>query len=374
MTVNSINTNAAALQGLASLDAASQQVTTAQNQISTGLKVASAKDDGATWSIAQHMRSQAADWQVVSDSLNRGQSILDVAASGAAEIGDLLKKLQAKALSYSDTSLDATSRSALQTDMTALIQQIDRTANNADFNGVNLLNVSSGYLGVEVTSAQQAGPTQTIHYQGQIYGLGAWAPQPGQLTSATYTPDSAPSTSVDLNPPPMYPSGNGDYHEDWNLSTTLGPGTFNFTFSSPHGSWFGFDVQGNTGGPPAKIISDPSGGSIQLSQWDMRSAALGLGSLDWSDPQSIIAAVNDAVSTVTNASMTIGTQQNSLTTSLKTASTAQTDLQTGVSNLVDADMGQESAKLQAAQTKQQLAAKSLAIANVTPQWILSLFR
>ncbi|HEY3694133.1 hypothetical protein [Phenylobacterium sp.] len=50
--MNSINTNPAALLGAQAFTAASNELTATQRRLATGLKVASAKDNGATWSIA----------------------------------------------------------------------------------------------------------------------------------------------------------------------------------------------------------------------------------------------------------------------------------------------------------------------------------
>lgn len=140
--MTSVNTNVNAMIALQNLNATNAQLTTTQNRISTGLKVASAKDDGATWAIAQSQRSTVASLDSVKDSLNRASSTIDVANSAGASISDLLTQMKQKALAASDTSLDTTSRKALQTDFNSLRDQITQTANNASFNGINLLNGS----------------------------------------------------------------------------------------------------------------------------------------------------------------------------------------------------------------------------------------
>ena len=81
MSLNSVNTNAGALVALESLDATNSQLNTTQNRISTGLKVASATDNGATWAVAQNLRSTIGALGSVTDSLNRGISVADVAVS-----------------------------------------------------------------------------------------------------------------------------------------------------------------------------------------------------------------------------------------------------------------------------------------------------
>jgi flagellin len=139
MSVNSINTNTGAMIALQTLDSTSSQLQQAQNEVSTGLKVASAKDNGAVWAIAQDQRSQVSALDSVTDSLNRASSTIDVAMSAGSTISDLLNQMKAKALSASDTSLDSTSRSALNAGFTSLRDQISKVVNNADFNGVNMI-------------------------------------------------------------------------------------------------------------------------------------------------------------------------------------------------------------------------------------------
>ena len=76
---NSVNTNVGAMVALQNLNATQAQLLTTQNRISTGLKVASAKDDGAIWAIAQGERATASSLDAVKDSLNRASSVTDVA-------------------------------------------------------------------------------------------------------------------------------------------------------------------------------------------------------------------------------------------------------------------------------------------------------
>src|SRR5271170_5746411 len=120
----SVNTNSGALIALQNLNATSAQLQTTQNELSTGLAVSSAQDNGAIWAIAQNERSQVTALDSVQQSLQRGQSVADVASSAGATVSNLLNQLKATALSASDTSLDATSRSALNAQFQALLRQI----------------------------------------------------------------------------------------------------------------------------------------------------------------------------------------------------------------------------------------------------------
>jgi flagellin len=139
----SVNTNTGAMTALQYLSKTQAEMSTTQTAISTGYKVASAKDDGATYAIAQNMRGNVASYQSVTDSLSRGMSAVDTAMSAGQSISDLLVQMKAKALSASDSSIDTASRSALNNDFSALRDQISTIVDNAQFNGFNLVNGTS---------------------------------------------------------------------------------------------------------------------------------------------------------------------------------------------------------------------------------------
>src|ERR1700741_3192846 len=112
MPVNSVNTNVGAMVGLQNLNKTQSARATTQNRINTGLKVASAKDNGAIWAIAQNQRATSTSLDAVKDSLQSGQSTVDVALAAGGSVSDLLLQMKEKALAASDTTLDAASRSA----------------------------------------------------------------------------------------------------------------------------------------------------------------------------------------------------------------------------------------------------------------------
>jgi flagellin len=159
MPLNSVNTNASALLALQSLSAINAELAETQNRISTGLKVSSPKDDPATWEIAQNEKSQADSLDAVISSLQRGQSIVDVAMTAGDSISDLLSQMKDKMVAASDTTLSTSERQALSDDYVALRKQIDIVSSTADFNGVNL--VSAGGSG-QVKALANAQASDTI--------------------------------------------------------------------------------------------------------------------------------------------------------------------------------------------------------------------
>ena len=166
--VNSVNTNVGALIALQNLNATNSELDVTRNRIATGKKVSSAKDDGATWAIAQSQTSTANSLDAVMGSLQRGQSTIDVASSAGSSVSDLLSQMKEKALAASDTTLDPTSRAALNTDFMALRDQIGKVVSNADFNGANML--KSG--GVAVQALANAAGTSKLTVAAEDLSLG----------------------------------------------------------------------------------------------------------------------------------------------------------------------------------------------------------
>ena len=131
MAMNSVNTNIGAMVALQNLNDTNNQLSTVQNRINTGLKVASAKDNGATWAIAQGQRATSASLNSVKDSLQRSQSTIDVAIAGGESVSDLLTQMKEKALAASESTLDSASRSALNEDFKALRDQITKAVSSS---------------------------------------------------------------------------------------------------------------------------------------------------------------------------------------------------------------------------------------------------
>src|ERR1700749_150211 len=139
----SVNTNTGAQVALQYLNATQGQLAQAQSAINSGLKVATARDDGAIYAIAQNQRANVAGYASVINSINNGTSSIDVALSAGQSISDLLIQMKQKALSAADSSLDTASRQALNATFTALRDQITTIVSNAVFNGLNLVDGST---------------------------------------------------------------------------------------------------------------------------------------------------------------------------------------------------------------------------------------
>ncbi|WP_309645852.1 flagellin [Phenylobacterium sp.] len=138
----SVHTNKSALTALQNLNKTNDQLADTQNRINTGLKIGNAKDNASVWSIAQGQRADIGALSAVTMSLNRAQSIAEVSMSAGESVSDLLVQLKEKVVAAQDTSLDATSRGALNADFRSILRQITQVVTNSEFDGANILNGS----------------------------------------------------------------------------------------------------------------------------------------------------------------------------------------------------------------------------------------
>jgi len=125
----SINTNYGALVAAQSLAATSRELEAVQNRVTTGKKIASAKDNGAIWAIAQGQKGQMMALNATINGLQRQQSINDVGLAAGDTIMEALNEMKA---------LIAEPASAARTlDIDALRDEIIAAATAASFDGVN---------------------------------------------------------------------------------------------------------------------------------------------------------------------------------------------------------------------------------------------
>lgn len=285
----SINTNAAALNALQSLNRTTDQLGETQLRINTGLEVNSAKDNAAIFAIAQNLRADRQGLEAVKSSLDRATSVLDVSMAATESIQELLLEMKQKVTTAADPGLPVESREALQEDFNRLRDQIVTMAKNATFNGTNL---------IDGPAAPPGKPTELV---------------------ALVSVDATLKIEVPRQDLQLAPAG-----------TAPAPGN-----------------------------------AIQLSQDTTFTNA--------AEADALIAIIDTSIKNVSDALTVMGAGSNSMERQLTFLTKLGDTVETGIGNMVDADMARESARLTALQVKQQLGTQALSIANQQPQAILSLF-
>lgn len=420
----SVESNPEASDARQALAGAQARLTATRARLATGLKVADARDDGASWSMAQNLRAKAAAWRTADDSLARGQSLLDVAQAGAAEIVDLLADMRGKALALEDRSLDAPSRAAVLNDLKELARQVDRVAMTTEFFGRRPLadtltqstvtTVGSGYVipsapmtptslrgaiqpgvgGASQTFTRDGGPNAgridlylqaytvpdvleiyqgsvRVAATGQAYAPGGGAVGPGQpvsgenVLSFDYDPTLGRLLEYRFN------QGLNASGSLWSVEgavlqalgaplPTPTPITSTTTLTTSSAATYSF-------------ISDGAGNREDVQAWPLTVQALGLDAVDWNDPGSPFGAIDAALRTATSATVYFGQREAAFDRILAFNHVTEDVLARGIGELVDADLAQESARLKADEAREQLAAYGIAIAAQGPRMLLALF-
>lgn len=138
----SVHTNTSALTALQNLNKTNDQLGMVQNRINTGLAVNNAKDNAAVWSIAQNQRADIGALSAVKMSLDRAESIAEVAMTAGESVSDLLIQLKEKVTTAMDPSLSTESRNAVNADYKSILRQITQVIQNSTFDGANILDNS----------------------------------------------------------------------------------------------------------------------------------------------------------------------------------------------------------------------------------------
>lgn len=392
----SVNTNAGALAALGNLSATSRSLDVTQQRITTGLEVASARDDAATFAIAQTLRGELSGYNAVNNSLDRAASELDVAIAGAEAISDLLIQLRELSVAGADSGLDASSRTALNNKFVKVRDQIDSITNNASFNGRRLLDGSAN-----ITAITDSTGDTSLSVAASDLSLSALDLEDSNLV--TYGTPLASGTAVSLASTSIAASSDAEFRAALVNAQTDNGGNFNGeTIDATTGV-----TSNNVGGIPTVEFetglrsylgitgSDYVSGRVDGFAYDVTFSAStelylvrdgassylvngnpeGGGSADSAiASQGAVTAIDAAIEAVNDQLSVLGSTANRVELQQTFSSHLSDSINIGIGNLVDADLARESANLQAQQTKQQLGLQALSIANQAPQSVLSLFR
>ena len=432
--MSSILTNGSAMVALQTLKSINMNLERTQAEISTGKSVATAKDNSAVWAISKVMESDVKGFQAISSSLSLGESTVSVARQGAETVTDLLNQMKGKVVASQEENVD---REKIQADIDALRDQISAVVGAAQFNGLNLLSnldttAGSGTVNVlasldrsatgvaasEIAVSKQDLSTQqaalagtwtaaaagnvtlnatqsgTITIStaptaaGQVYGLSIFGTDANDssFAQATYRTAAAitPANAGELDEI-MYVTKDGDTLADvakgleqayalyaaengldsQNVLSITASGSGLAVASTVTDATDTLQVQVNTGTAGAGAVATIGGGLANVANVDVSTSA---------GADAGLVAIEFMIQNAIDASATFGSVQGRIETQSNFIAGLTDALKAGIGTLVDANMEEASARLQALQVQQQLAVQSLSIANQAPQTILSLFR
>lgn len=318
--MSSLNTNIAAMTALQTLNQTNKQMLDTQNRISTGLRVRDASDNAAYWSIATTMRSDNMAVSTVADALGLGAATVEVAVVAMNNAIETVSKIKSKLTAARAPGLD---RAKIQSEIKELQEELKSASNAAVFSGEN-------WLVGDSTSTEL---TKTI------------------VSSFSRDSDGAIAIgTIEVNV--------GGYDS--------GTDTFGTML---------FDAEG---GPNQGILdferTPVAGGLPSYSVYTLDISAI------TDDPDQLaglvemIQGVDEAHEAMTDAATLLGAAKSRIGLQKDFVDKLMDSIDIGIGQLIDADMNEESTRLQALQVRQQLGVQALGIANQSAQQILRLFQ
>lgn len=308
--MSSIMTNTSAMTALQSLNSTNKSLDQTQARISTGLRVATASDNAAYWSIATTMRSDNSALSTVQDALGLGAAQIDVAYTATDKAIKVVDEIKSKLVAARQPGVD---RTKVQSEITQLQSQLVGMAAAASFSGENWLSVDSSAASYNSTKTMVASFTRS----GATVSIG--------------------TISINVN------------------SSKL------------------FDASATATGI-LDATSTTTNGSVAYSVSTLNISALTNSADDLEDLEQIIGTVDGAMKSMSTSASDLGAAKKRIGLQQDFVSNLMDAIDRGVGQLVDADMNEESTRLAALQVQQQLGIQALSIANQNSQNILSLFR
>lgn len=394
--MTSILTNNSAMVALQTLRSINQNLSTTQAEISSGKKVATAKDNASVFAISAVMQSDVSGFKAITESLSLGDASVGVARDGAETVTKLFNDLKGRIVASQESNVD---RSKIQADVAELRNQVVATVDASQFNGLNLLKGDANNPVVSILGSlnrSDAGvSTSTINVNRQSLEAAKTAVTSttladGDAATTVFTVDSTKlvagdrvaislgfdSTGAGITVEYTVTQANLDSATaDDDIATAVAAeattrladlaGSSDLTISAS-----GADVQiAVTAGTPANpdlTVRAAAGGQLTaLSIADVSTSSGAAAALD--SIESLIQASVDAASTFGSAQKRIENQSNFL-------AKLTDSLTSGIGALVDVDLEAASARLQALQVQQQLGTQALSIANQQASSVLALFR
>ncbi len=426
--MTSIMTNTAAMTALSTLQMTNKSLDETQSRISTGYRVAEASDNAAYWSIASTMRSDNQSMSAVKDSLGIGAATVDTAYTGMTAVKDVLDEIKAKLTTATGENVDKTK---VQGEISQLQKQLTSISDSASFSGQNFLNVGEKGVGtssiISSFSRDSNGSlslgsiaidtSKTALFSGKVGEAGLLQKSVGNtdtggLKVVSNTTADAGTTKGKVALDAFGGSAitlDGDDTISFDLAIdgaasktyTISKATVDAALSSTDGKIADAaafqTVLGTALGTAdaAKVTITNTAGVVSIESKDATAASaiaisnvaasnggVNFNATDFSidntttatQVQDYIKGIDSMLSKVTSAAADLGSVKTRIDMQTTFTGNLMDAIDRGVGTLVDADMTEESTRLKALQTQQQLGVQALSIANSSSQSLLSLFR
>lgn len=189
MTMNSINTNTQSLIALQNLNTTNAQMSAVQKRVSTGYRVADARDDGGAFAVGQAVRSDVAGVIAVGEQLGGVKGILQTTFASLSVVSDTMKQLRATLTRLADSAISADQRITYREQYELLATQVASFIDDAFYNGRTLLSTAGPSGGNIISIRNESGGTFTIlAVDGGALRLNTTAPTSSSIAVARLAP------------------------------------------------------------------------------------------------------------------------------------------------------------------------------------------
>lgn len=315
--MSSILTNNSAMSALSTLRNINSNLNSTQDRISTGLKVSSGKDNAAYFAISETMKGDSGMTKAVNESLTLTKNSVATARLGAEQFSDLATEFRDKVAFAMENKggLDE-----IEADLTRLVADMDAIMSQSTFNGDDLVNAGKS----DNAATPAAATPLALNTDGTVATASTSAAATARDVITGISRDSAgalQTTKISVSPVDL----NAEYEKFAAIATDF-----------------------------ATRAGDATNGETYLAN--------------------VLTLADQATKGTVDAATSLGQSEKSIERQQEFLTKLSDNLDSGVGAMVDANMEEEAARLQALQVQQQLASQSLSIANQAPQNILSLFR
>ena len=393
--MTSILTNVAAMSALQTLRSISSDMEDTQARVSSGLRVGSASDNAAYWSIATTMRSDNMALSAVQDALGLGAAKVDTAYAGMNSSIEVVKEIKKKLVAATEDGVD---KNKIQEEIAQLQQQLVSISDAASFSGENWLKAEVGTTTSVVASfvrdASGDVGVKKVEYDLDPTTVLFDTTSPGAKSGILDRDNTITGNGVSVN---VNISG---VTQSYNVvryttaqvigdgATLVAGGKVATGGTAADGyvligtdTWVAAVDQG--GATDHEIFVDAGADGV----WAIDESNLASSSLttkvstftidnttDGAELDGLIQMVDTALEDMTSAAADLGSMAMRIGLQEDFVSSLTDSIDKGIGRLVDADMNEESTRLKALQTQQQLGIQSLSIANSASESILTLFR
>ena len=405
-----INTNINAINAQRNLNTAGTQLSKSIERLSSGLRINRAGDDAAGLTISEKLRGQTKGLNQAIRNAQDGISMIQTAEGGLNETHTILQRMRELAVQGANDTLTDTDRGAIASELTSLKNEIDRIANNTEFNTKKLLNggmsttlgaselvngetlTASGIVAQQVNVSGAVASTNFTMTAAGTSGVtltatigGATVSQSVVLSAMTSTGASSQVLNFNTLGVSVSLSGFNANGTIANLITDLTNANNDVITTAAGSSSASFQVGANANQTVSVAIDSSLTNASNGGSTGAFGAGGGFANLaaavstfattsTTANAQGLLQSLDDAIADVSANRATLGAVQNRLEHTIENLATSSENLAASESRIRDADMAAEMVGFTRSNILSQAGTSILAQANQLPQGVLSLLR